>query len=632
MRQLLVMCLLACIGLWCNAAAGVAFKENTHNHKLDHHSHPEMVDTSGPLLTMWVNLNTSIDITIATKDSFTTISHKYNNALNMIQLTALRLNEASHKVLRNMKLRVRIVNSFKEHIDLHGSRMTYLTSEVAATLSHIQAITTAYEKGAHIALVIEDGFAITDKFIKNWRRYVSLAPLDWEVLQLYCNNSAIIKLSGRVERDGFTQWMGDHYSTGAYLINRAGMKTLLDVSGAVPGTVTLPGRIIVSDEFVYFHTVSYTALDPMISVLHPGGAESLTAIDRLYEEAYSKKLSISYPDNAELSASAPRLLIITVTLVAHLNETQSTATLILRNLAEVTRHAKVKYALLVLIRSEHMRQPVLDAFRKVHHSYKDSFVLSTKVVHERFNKFRFVNTFVSEMGDYEYVLLADSDIPLSGYPWEELFKSSRDAGAVVTGTAREGRHAKLIKNFYLIVRTPFRMFDGSWWKHRANQAIDYVYVDFIEQYFTLLNGQFAQWFFTPFLSSDLWLTEQGVPTISDWGPDLGWCGAASQWIKEYNKKNISLSHLREPCVLVSLVITHSDTKQITNNNDVEDRNHLRKISTYNGGSWWEYSKACRAYIDQNQFKDLKDLKTINFTDYYHGLELLKGSPAAHWLV
>ena len=74
--------------------------------------------------------------------------------------------------------------------------------------------------------------------------------------------------------------------------------------------------------------------------------------------------------------------------------------------------------------------------------------------------------------------------------------------------------------------------------------------EFIEQYFVLLEGEFASQFF------NLVLTNGFLNQQVSWGPDLMWCGAAADM------------HLEQPaCSLIPVVSEHLDTREIERVNE-----------------------------------------------------------------
>ena len=55
---------------------------------------------------------------------------------------------------------------------------------------------------------------------------------------------------------------------------------------------------------------------------------------------------------------------------------------------------------------------------------------------------------------------------------------------------------------------------------------------FIEQYFVIFDGVFANWFFEQVLAEEFMTDQDGSKLVSSWGPDFMWCGAAASYISE----------------------------------------------------------------------------------------------------
>ena len=101
-------------------------------------------------------------------------------------------------------------------------------SEVGCTLSHLQAIKTAYENNEHVALILEDDASLS--LVPFWdgklSDIIANAPIDWEIIQLFCMHPPTIVKSS------FTLHDIDNpcHSTTAYLINRKGMDRMLSAT------------------------------------------------------------------------------------------------------------------------------------------------------------------------------------------------------------------------------------------------------------------------------------------------------------------------------------------------------------------------------------------------------------------
>ena len=146
----------------------------------------------------------------------------------------------------------------------------YNDNEVACTLSHLKAINLAYQSGDETALILEDDVIVSEKFAQYWDDYSASAPKDWEVLQFYVNNKYIQAHLSNIA-DGWVRWFPDHWGTTAYIINRQGMEAILNK--AVDNELMEKGDIrflksgmILADELIYYHAVTYTATYPLMKI------------------------------------------------------------------------------------------------------------------------------------------------------------------------------------------------------------------------------------------------------------------------------------------------------------------------------------------------------------------------------
>lgn len=581
--------------------------------------------TAKPLLTLWINLDRSVLRRKRVQEMFDDIDRKFQRALNPRRISAVDVAKVDELVLAGRLTTTGTTLLDKFSVDTpnwrHHFKGQYVKTEAGCTLSHLSAIKEAYDLGEDIALVIEDDAVVSEKFVKHWGAYVALAPKDWQIIQLYSNNEAVMKQTSRIEDDGFIPWMADHYGTAAYLINRAGMKALLDLSYSKASSWTFPDRVVVADEILYYFTTTYTALDPMIyivgesSTIQKDTSDELKRRVQMSVQAYMSKLSKPYIQHKVLDSSAPSMMVITTTKLNHFNETQQAIDLFFTNVGVISRHVKVRYELLVLLRTESLRQPAIDAIRPHLSMYGDKTSIHFKIQHHRFNKFRFVRTHIPNMEYYDYILLIDSDLLFEGYPWAEFFKRQKAAKSVVTGSARESKREGLISNLHPGVRQWFRVFDGSWWKQPLNSDVNFTYTDFLEQYFAVLDGRFAQWYFSRVLTDTVMYLETGEPSESDFGPDVMWCGAAQEWLD--SSFSITKYRYEHPCALVPLVIFHADTRQIAVSGGEMDKAHLRKqVSMF--PVWTNYSHKFRTVLGGTRWNDV-NMSTILYQ--YSGYSL-----------
>jgi GR25 family glycosyltransferase involved in LPS biosynthesis len=183
--------------------------------------------------------------------------------------------------------------------------------EVACIASHLKAVLQAWQDGAPYALIMEDDLRAL--YVYDYQQMVDLAPTDWETLQLHVSNpTAVIRLGNIFVKPGalWQEWERDNYSAGAYLINRRGMKKLIDLYLSMNGTLEqidlsmIHAVSWVTSEFTLFkRTASYTITIPLFvhdpamrSVVNPGKlplyAKGQKAIERIVsrvQEGMKKK-------------------------------------------------------------------------------------------------------------------------------------------------------------------------------------------------------------------------------------------------------------------------------------------------------------------------------------------------------
>lgn len=111
------------------------------------------------------------------------------------------------------------INYFNDFINLSSS-------EIGCTLSHLRAIKTAYDRNEQYALIVEDdvSFLLSKLWPKPLSQFIPDAPINWNILRLLTNID-------------YSQYSEPYISYGqicafttAYIINREGMRNILDVT------------------------------------------------------------------------------------------------------------------------------------------------------------------------------------------------------------------------------------------------------------------------------------------------------------------------------------------------------------------------------------------------------------------
>lgn len=173
--------------------------------------------------------------------------------------------------------------------------------EFCCLLSHIKAIHQAYLDGNEYALIMEDDMY----FLRypNWMELIKSAPDDSEILQLYISDGdfTIYGLEKKWVKE-------DTYSTGAYVINKRGMKhVLLNTLGPeydkdwsyinqIDFTTGSNKAFCISDDYLYktYNKYVYTSIlfntEGIDSTIHPDHLylhmKAIRKTNELFEKGY----------------------------------------------------------------------------------------------------------------------------------------------------------------------------------------------------------------------------------------------------------------------------------------------------------------------------------------------------------
>ena len=180
------------------------------------------------------------------------------------------------KIFSDAALRARTVELPKD--------MKQSSGEIGCSLSHLRAAEMALDIDAPYVLVMEDDIHLT--FYERWRtsieEIVRQAPKDWQVLQLTINNVRVLRTLMGLGAP-FVPWRKNHWSTGAYLINRKGCQRTVNefCQTGKKAHYKLPGGVqLVSDVLMYNGPGAYTYTRPLLdheikeSTIHQGHVES----------------------------------------------------------------------------------------------------------------------------------------------------------------------------------------------------------------------------------------------------------------------------------------------------------------------------------------------------------------------
>jgi hypothetical protein len=419
----------------------------------------------------------------------------------------------------------------------------YSYQDAACLVSHLTAILQAYTAGHETVLVVvEEDAVFQEDFVLHWQAYANRAPRDWTVLQWSTSNPAIVR-QGRNLVDPWLSWLPDHSSTNAYMLNRKGMRQILQrvhhsMDSKNGGSTTSswhvdePG-IVRADELIYYYAKkSYTCTYPWIG----DNKDYLSSTRR--SSSSSNKPSTLRPE---------RILVIANLRMTNEDSVHAEIQRLLEDVDALSVwHANCTWVVNAVLTNQNL-EPVFLNVKNTSHNNID---FRVQISNKRFNKYGIFQSLISEMASYDYVLQKDSDQRLTGFPWNSFMENKGDA--LVSGPLRQVVEDSLRRNVNAdkSKRQFFQVFDGHAWKMDKSliplfATAGPIQVPYIEQYFTLLQGDFAQWFFQKIL------TQEFLSQITDWGPDFMWCAAA----REFNSHQTS-------CHLVPVVSLHEDTKSI----------------------------------------------------------------------
>lgn len=402
-------------------------------------------------------------------------------------------------------------------MDLNFDDIDNIVTIQMKTSSHRTIARRAFQDGHSIVLVLKDECQVSPALFSLWEKMIITAPKDWKTLQLWSNNNIIQRHVENLQ-DPWIKWFPEHTGDSAYFMNRKGMKHIM----------ANPTHIFESDH-------SYTSTRFFVKV------------QQLFE------LATFIPKWPVLDTST---LIILSTVIEDVLQFQNELDDWQNDVASV----QADWHLTIVVRSPDMEQYV-----QQHWPQWPNLQLHIVVFQGQYNKFTFVKRSIPVMDHYRHVIVKDSDISLSGVPWRTLVLASKNS--VITGILRQVDGS-------IDTRQWFHFQDGHKWKTEFKDMFRLVTpqsVPFLEQFFVMLDGAFAKWFFHRILTDAFLFNEDKTPVRSNWGPDTIWCGAASEWAPD-----------KTPCLLVPVVAKHRDTRQVTLWNSTAHRRYInmRQVHRY----------------------------------------------------
>ena len=352
-----------------------------------------------------------------------------------------------------------------------------------------------------IAVVLHNDVTLSPSFFKDLHSLLDSAPLNWEYLQLTTSNRLIQRHMEYIV-EPWVSWMPEHTSASAYAVNRKGLEKLLNAKTVIKYTST---NVIVKTQW-----------------------------------------EVEFRLKREIPTLKESILMFSTTLIQTIAELERE-----RNFWLIDKEVVDIYKLVVVVQTQEMYDKVTSA----------AWDVEVVINPEPYNKFFYLRQFVPIMDHYDYVLIKDSDIRMP--PLHIMLEND----SVIKGPLRQQLNGEVD------VRQWFKFQDGHLWKsNHKNKFNSKLYfenvmskeVPKLEQFFVILDGTFAQWFFKQILTDTL-LLRDGKPVQSDWGPDILWCKAANKW-----------NPTRKACVIIPVISQHDDTRQVIIWNSSEQRKKINQ--------------------------------------------------------
>ena len=452
------------------------------------------------------------------------------------------------------------VRSDSEAVWKKNFRNEYTDLQFACVLGHLKAIKRAYDDNSELALIIEDDVVVPESFLESWESYAAMAPPDWTVLQWFNGNPVVTNASLHYQ-EPWISWMPGNWGTQAYMINREGMERILRAMQSDDSADWyFDDDVVIADELLYaLAGRTYTATRTL-GIQHKYGGTSLVRSNNPEADAKNKVMAVLQTSDTNMAQITPRrecILVLTNCLIKTEERLHDDIAMIasdMRALAQWNPCSKWKVNFVV---RPNLKMPFAKKLQELmEQGNLEPFVRYTSS-HAHFNKYAFMKPLVPQMQEYDYVLLKDVDQRIAGFPWNTFMEKKGES--VVSGPLRQVVGESLLKGHLYPPRQFFKLHDAKHWKRvgmgGGTNRTDFISVEpqaaeFIEQYFALLEGEFASQFF------NLVLTNGFLNQQVSWGPDLMWCGAAADMRPE-----------RPACSLIPVVSEHLDTREIERVNE-----------------------------------------------------------------
>jgi len=534
----------------------------------------------------YANLDQSVDRRVHMENMLSELA-TMGHLIDPVRISAKNMDDVQHLLEegRFIPNGIDIVPTDDEESWLKHQRKQYPTIEVAVLLSHLYTILQAYQDGQEIALVLEDDAVLKNDFFSHWKELTKMAPSDWKILQWATSNDAVLEQNKLYENDPWIAWQPEFYSANGYMITREGMEELLShslkqtESGVIYWDIDEP-ELIVADEVVYYLAGgAYTSTFPWIST--SGQDSTLGESHKIF-----KTDDIKYEAKEEGLKRQENILILSSCTLSDEKEIIEEAKRLETDVENFSRwNSNFRWVVSAMI----VDQRLVPIFEEKISSFEN---LSVEIRSHGGSKFGFVADLIGEIEQFDYVLLKDNDIRLSGFPWNTFME--RKGNSVVSGVLRQSVEEALARNLGKPKHESYEFNEGQMWKYFGvpeYTSLSPIPTMFIEHGFALLEAKFAEWFFTQMVDT------QFLSQRSDGGVDRMWCGAAK-----------TFSPNSPPCTLVPVVVLHDNVQTLPVSNgfqmfDQMESTHLNETQLL--GDWLDEMTGWEHFIGNDS-----DLKTV----------------------
>lgn len=194
----------------------------------------------------WINLDRSPNRKIKLMEKF----KEYN--IENYRITAI---DSKNLNLNNYNIKKNILDNNSKN-------------EIACTLSHLKALKTSFLKNDKISIICEDDLCLD--LLPHWKNtlneIINKLPENWEIINLAPSNKSFISIALN-ELNLFKKWNKSHFGAICYLINKNGMKKIVNKLKLLDKIKYNDESNFVADEIVYKYLNSYTITKPLFTFI-----------------------------------------------------------------------------------------------------------------------------------------------------------------------------------------------------------------------------------------------------------------------------------------------------------------------------------------------------------------------------